>query len=462
MKPKLIAQVAKEVTDRFGLFFPAERSADLVRGLRAASLDSGFPDAGSYGEWLVSGAADAAHWQRFAAHLTIGETYFLRDPRLFAVIADEVLPALLQERERRRRPLRIWSAGCCSGEEPYTLAIWLRRAAPGLSSAEASIMGTDINPDFLHKASEGVYGDWSFRATPPEFRETYFAKEGPGRWRIDPAVRAMVTFSALNLVDFPNAPSSPVGTFDLIVCRNVLIYFSAKQAAHVVDQLARALAPGGWLVLGANEMPVRVPAMLTRMQVDGLTLWRRDVLATSATADVRPLPDMTAAVPWVAPESVFDAGPMNVVESPRRAETSAPPPPMTGDDLWLTTRRLADQGRVAEALTCCNRLIATHKMDPNAYYLRANLLLESGEPNEAKTALSRALYLNPEFVLAHFALGNLSRGSGDDAAAQRSFGNVLRLIATQDEETPLPGGEGITAGRLREIVQRLCRPQALA
>lgn len=152
-------QAGEAIAQLFGLRFPKERRADLKRALASAagelkSSEDTLLDA------LIAGALDDRQRDTLASHLTVGETYFFRAPELLDALREHVLPMLVRERAGSRR-LRLWSAGCCTGEEPYTLAMLLRESIPDIDAWQVSILATDVNPRFLHKARQGIYGEWS-------------------------------------------------------------------------------------------------------------------------------------------------------------------------------------------------------------------------------------------------------------------------------------------------------------
>jgi chemotaxis protein methyltransferase CheR len=200
----------------------------------------------------AAAAAGGPAWEAIVARLTIGETYFFRNMPQFDALRQHIIPELLRRREATRG-LRIWSAGCATGEEPYSVAITVGDMLPADHFWHVSILATDINAQFLTRAREALYGEWSFRETPDELRSRFWARE-QGRWRLRPQIRRMVSFARLNLAE-PCYPSVANGTcaLDLLLCRNVTIYFDDLTTRQVVERFYNALAPGGWLIVGHTE-----------------------------------------------------------------------------------------------------------------------------------------------------------------------------------------------------------------
>jgi chemotaxis protein methyltransferase CheR len=467
----LLLPLSELIAQHLGLHFPADRAADLQRGIAAAARDLGFADSEACAQSLLARPLTPAQRDVLARHLTVGETYFFRDKLAFNAVEQHVLPELIRARRGRDPYLRIWSAACCTGEEAYSLAICVRRALPDIASWRVTILGTDLNPQFLEKATRGVFSDWSFRDTPPAFRENYFTRTADGHWEILPQLRGMVTFNLLNLVadTYPSLEQN-TQAMDLIFCRNALIYFDSERAVRVIHDLAHCLTDSGWLVLGPNELSQAKSAALAPVTFPGAILHRK----SSAVKGARPAPFV-----WEAPESAITFTP------PAPAPVSfAPAPPLT-DHLPEPTpappleaaaategaaphnpialaRALANNGDLAAALAACDRVLAGDKMNHAGHYLRAGILQELGHLPEAGLALKRALYLEPDFVLAHFTLGNLARRLGKFAEADRYLENALALARAQSPEEILPEAEGLTAGRLAEMITALRAAKAVA
>lgn len=182
--------------------------------------------------------------------LTTNETYFFREEFQLKTFSQEIIPELCTKKEREGdRRLRIWSAGCSTGEEPYTIAMLLLEL-PQLQGWQIDIIGTDISHKVLQTARKGVYGTSSFRATDPAYQRKYF-NEVDGKFRIADEVKKLVTISHLNLFDAPRV--ALLGKMDLIFCRNVIIYFDLPGKKKVIDNFYQRLRPEGFLLLGHSE-----------------------------------------------------------------------------------------------------------------------------------------------------------------------------------------------------------------
>jgi chemotaxis protein methyltransferase CheR len=191
----LLSRLSACIAEQLGLYFPRARWSDLARGIAMASRDLGWEDIDACIQWLTSSPLTQSQIEILARHLTVGETYFFREPRSFDVLAAHILPAFVRARRGKAQYLRFWSAGCCTGEEPYSIAILLGQELPDVQNWEVTIVATEINTHFLQKAAKGLYNAWSFRATPPEIKERYFTKAEAGQWAILPRIKNLVQFS---------------------------------------------------------------------------------------------------------------------------------------------------------------------------------------------------------------------------------------------------------------------------
>jgi chemotaxis protein methyltransferase CheR len=429
------AQLSELVAQHMGLHFPPERHGDLARGVRAAAQELGMPDTAAYVRQLLAGPLDTMLQQVLARHLTIGETYFFRDPQLLDALSRQVLPDLIQRRRGRDQRLRLWSAACASGEEAYSLAILLHRLLPDIADWRITITATDINPDALNKAATGVYGEWSFRNVPAAVKEAWFERRPDGRYEIEPTVRKLVNFEFLNLVEdvYPSLETD-TNAMDVIFCRNVLMYFTPPQIARVVARLHDSLVHGGWLAVSPSETSQDLFSRFATVNFRGAIMYSK-----GASMAQKP----------VAPPLQAAKGPAAVMPTPPRQPTAA-----------QRARALANEGKLDEALAWCDRWITADKLDPAAHYLRAVVLVEQGEREGARASLRRAVFLDPGFVLAHFALGNLARRDERSAEAARHFANVQHLLEGCQPGELVPQGEGLSVGRLAQILRAV--PNAAA
>jgi chemotaxis protein methyltransferase CheR len=447
-------RVSEFIAQHTGLNFPGERRSDLQRGLAAAAAEFGLADAASCAEWLLSASPTRSQLHAVASHLTIGETYFFRERKAFDALAKHVLPELIRRRRGREQRLRLWSAACSTGEEAYSLAILVRQLLPDWQDWNVKILATDINERFLQKAIAGVYGEWSFRESLPEFKERYFTATSNGRFAIAPEIRNCVSFAHLNLAeDGLLSPTAEAHGMDIIFCRNVLIYFTASHARQLAENLRHALLEGGWLAVSPSECSQTLFSRFAAVNFPGTILYRKCKAEERGPPIWLPPSDAVAERAAAA----FDASqPLTSNAPDRHPQTGGTP--LTEQEPGAFSRRtrtLADQGQHADALASSEQWIASDKIDSAAHYVHAMILQEMGEREAARDSLQRAVYLEPDFALAHFALGNLARAEARTAQANKHFANALHLLRGCPPDALLPESDGMSAGRLVEIITTL-------
>jgi len=493
-----LAQISAFVNTRLGLHFPEKRWPDLARGIARAAEDFGFEnDTEACIQWLVSSPLTGAQIETLADHLTIGETYFFREKSALDALQNNILPPLIHARQNGLRQVRLWSAGCCTGEEPYSIAILLDKYFSYLADWKITILASDINPRFLQKARDARYRDWSFRDTPAWVKEQYFAKQESGEYLLTPHIKNRVTFFSLNLIEdtYPSFLNDTVA-LDVIFCRNVLIYFDQNGIKSVVDRFYRSLAEGGLLVVSSTETSTQYYSQFNPIRIADTVLYQKDKAAVSlfnptpekprptllpppapppAETPRLPAPRPPAAPGQTEPPAVnaealyrdalklYQQG--RYPEAITRLQTltanlaadNRPRPPFHAEALLLLVKAYANQGLLSEARRWGEQVIAVDKLNPAHYYLLGNILQEQGDINEAIRVFKQALYLEPNFSLAMMALGNLAHQQGKRQEAARHFNNTLRALKNLTPDTVLYGSENVTAGQLTDIIQAMLK-----
>jgi len=446
LSPSLLDQLSQFIASRMGLHFPQERWGDLANGLASAAREHGVRDAEAYVRWLLSAPLMRREIETLASHLTVGETYFFREKGSFDILEAQVLPELIRRHRSDGMRLRIWSAGCCTGEEPYSVAILLDRMVPDLADWNVTILATDINPRFLEIASAGVYGEWSFRAMPPGLRERHFSPLPDGRMQIARHIRRMVTFSFLNLAEdsYPSLVNN-TNAMDIVLCRNVLMYFTPETASRVVEKLRDALLEHAWLLVAPSETS---QALFRQFEIVDFP----DVMIYRKPPGPFPRPSVESA-------TVVCPGPSALQEEPLSGEgirlevPTTPQNAVPTDSPIVAAQALANRGELAEALGWCDGAVLADPLNPAHRFLRAMVAQELGRLDEAMRSLEQALYLDQDFIMAYFALGNLAKRLGRHARSRRHFDCALSLLEGLEPDVAVPESAGLTAGRLKEIIR---------
>ncbi len=430
------------VIETTGMAFYADKDEELARILWTRMEETGIARCAGYLGLLRDPVAGIAEMEALVAELTIGETYFFRHKEQFDALRSTVLDDVIERNQTIRR-LRIWSAGCATGPEPYSLAILLKREfGARIAGWQVSIVATDINQKFLARAREGRYDDWAFRSVPDEIRHTCFDQVGR-QWFIRPEYKRLVTFHYHNLITGPiPSPADNIAAFDIIVCRNVVIYFSAAAIQGLIPRFRDCLAEGGWLIMGHAEPSPDLFRNFRAVNLPGAVLYQKREPAPAAPVAPLPLPVRPAPVRGHVPR--------------RRPPPAAPPQPAvpvppTGAALERV-RTLADGGDWDEAAKACDHLLAENALDAGLHFLRGLILEQMGALDESEKALRRAIYLDRQRVLPHYHLGLFLWRREDALGAARSFRNVLGLLERYPDDHAFGEGDGITAGQLREVV----------
>ncbi len=484
----LLPRFSEFLAQKMGLFFPPERKSDLLRGIEAAAREFGLQDAASCMQWLLSAPLDRNRIEILACHLTVGETYFFRDPKAFDALQAHILPALIQSRRQCGQTLRIWSAGCATGEEAYSIAILVQRMIPDFRHWHITILGTDINPHALAKAESGIYGEWSFRNPPDWLKNGYFHPPEKGRYEIIPSVRESVTFTYLNLMEdaYPSLINN-TNAMDIIFCRNVLMYFKPALTAQVVRRYGLSLVDGGWLIISPTDNSQAITGTMETVNFPGAILYRKNASGTAWSpaapfpAQLEP-PEQIAIPPaattkqhtrWPAAMTVDKTPPpprtqpsdyrqaLALYQQGRYGEATVQATTLLSNQqnkvqaMNLIARIHANQGDLAGARQWCLQAIDADRLNPAGHYLMAVVLLEQGQTDGSIQELKSTLYLDPSFVLAYFTLGNLYRQQGRHKEAGKNFENALLLLDARPPEEILPEAESMTAGRLAEIIHTM-------
>lgn len=371
--------------------------------------------------------------------VAVGETYFFRHPDQF----DFIRGALRGLGTRPAAP-RIWSAGCSSGEEAYSLAVLLEEE--GLARRGA-ILATDISERALAKARRGVYTRWSLRGVDDAVVERYFDR-ADGKFTIAPRLRSQITFERMNLMaDAGEKSKIAPRAMDLILCRNVLIYFTADTAARVTERLLAALAPGGWLVTGPSDPLIAPKPPFRRVATQHGSFYQRapDVWATPAPAVSAPPPDPAAfgTAPSGWPETAAEPMPAPVAPAP-------PPDAFRFDEI----QALLGAGDLIGAERSARTDAADGRGSTELHFLHGVILMALRRDRDAVTAFRRALYADRALAAVHLAMGVALRRAGIADAALKSFRNAYELLQGQAEDAAVPLSEGSTAGVLAVAAAR--------
>jgi chemotaxis protein methyltransferase CheR len=387
-----LAEVAELIRRETGIT-PAVTGDNVLRAaLRRAAPDL---EPGAF----VRAAADPGRgrdlMQRLIDEVTVQETTFVRDRAQLDSIPWSGL--LRSAQAAGSAAIRVWSAGCATGEEPYTLALLAAEAfAP--APPPVDVLGTDISSRALTAAQAGRYRERAVRALDDGLRRRYLHQQEDGTYLVGDGLRKLVRYRRHNLARDPLPPPGEAG-FDVITCRNVLIYFEEPAAERVLERLDHSLRPGGKLLLGAAD-----------------ALRRTVRIAASQRAGERPSLSRHRRHHPGAPLS-------------RRPQPSGEP----ADQRLTAALEAAGQGDRDRAVAELESLLRHDPLHAHAQFAYGLMVLEAGQPARAAAAFRRALYADPGFALAAFTLGCAHDALGDKAAARRAYEQALRTLDPADE-----------------------------
>jgi chemotaxis protein methyltransferase CheR len=441
-----------------------------------------------------------AEMDRLIKMLTIGETHFFRDKAQFDALAKNVLPELIERKRAAAAAigpgtlpqLRIWSAGCATGEEPYSIAIVLKELLPDLENWQILILATDINPDALARAREGLYSDWSFRENKAKaLRPHYFRPETSRRYRLQPKIRQMVTFASLNLVedDFPAIYTNTM-SMDLILCRNVTIYFAEEGTRQVIKKFYDTLAEGGWLVVGHSEPSLLIYQAFQLRPFPDTFLYQKvnhppAYLGNNAWFDntetikwpVQPAFSMTAQHSEVLPveshsnarstqvessatfdplehaEALLQAGRVQDAVVALQQKLSLEPDFASAHSLLALA--YADLGRWEEARQWGQSALKLDSLLAEAYFVLGLVAQNEADTQTAIGMFKKAIYLKRFEPLFHFHLATLYHQQNQAELTRRAYQNVIKILEKWPPDQIVPYSGGATAKYLLDTMQRI-------
>jgi len=482
-----------------GLSYTAGQTTRLLGGIQqAAGLLNRPKDMDSLVQWLDSTELPRHELETLAQCLTVGETYFFRELPGLMLLIEQVLPRLQSESDFE---LNLWSAGCSTGEEPYSLAILLKEHAGSMNNLKINILATDINKSALEKASAGLYSPWSFRGVSASIKSRYFTPYGK-LLKLNKEIAEMVTFRSLNLAAdaFP-IPSGKNQFWDMIFCRNVLMYMPVARIEEIALKFGQALKTGGWLVTSQVELNDQYFSNFQR------ELIHRGIYYRKPCGSIAPKPR-----PWFvneASETISDQKKSLTNPVIRKIATTRKPAANTHSETGMAGRRerppasrngismtgsperhaaylyqlgdynrckdfcqeslvqypahpeiahylissLRNLGKHSDAFNEITALIQSDPMNQAFWLIAGNLHLEMSDFESAEPCFSKVLYLHPESVEARYGSFLVHLATEDHSRARKDLNNLLQSLTLIEEHSVLEGMDGLSAGRFREILE---------
>jgi chemotaxis protein methyltransferase CheR len=460
--------------ERTGIYFGPRRRNELQRHVHTILKKQIVSDINSLYQKLVQQPTNSSIWDLYIDTIIVGETYFFREKLLFQALRQKILPELIK-RHQNDKTLRIWSSGCSTGEEPYSLSILLDQ----LLGAEINlwrifILATDINKPSLKKGINGVFRKWSLRQTPGNITETYFQKEDD-LYRIREDIQKRVMFSYLNLKD-PVYPSLATCThaMDLILWRNVAIYLSDNVIADVLKRFYQCLLPLGYFNIGASEAGYMGATPFISKQFSGTFIYQKIPSTQPKPQPIKPVkqpeppkkyrfqanrppktkpdkPDIMPAKSLLEQAKQF-AEQKNYIRAIDHFRSYLNKNPEDADVWYQLARMYANSGDLNHAKEACLSAINTDPLFVPAYYIRGLIYEENGELELAIQDYKKTLYLDADFVLAHYHLSMVYLQIKDEKQAERHRVHAIRILSRRPGDEVLTGADDLTVEQLLAMI----------
>jgi chemotaxis protein methyltransferase CheR len=441
------------IRDTTGNVISPARYAFLEEVAQRRARSRGLPSVKDYVHALSANALDG-EWENLIPLVTIKESYFFRAPQQFEVMRQHVLPQILQARSQSRH-LRIWSAACARGEEPATLAMLLDQE-PGLEGWNWTVVATDVDEGALSGARLGLYGDRAVNQVPPHLLERYFRRRGK-LFELDPDLRSRIQYRQLNLAHKPF--ELPFQECDLVLLRNVLIYFRRPLQRWVISQVSKVLAPHGYLFLGASETLWQIQDDLEAVDLGSCFGYRHRTGPAPEPIKVRPAP---APVPVAPPPPRPVPAPPRPAPAPVVEEPPASPvnTPFGISEMLSRAARDLAENRIDDAARVIEQLMETDTSDPEAYALEGFLHDLRGRTDDATASYRAALYLDSALFQVRVLLADCLLRLGHRDLARHQYREALAILESGRERTlalfadlPLPDRERARR-RCQEVLRR--------
>lgn len=490
--------LGSKITANLGIKFGADQVDDLKR--RFQPIFARLSDAESC--QLIKTLIHNPRWTEeqitlLASALTVGETYFFRDKALFVALQSSILPALFQKICLSKPYVQIWSAACCTGEEPYSIAMLANELGGTMFTKRLSLFGTDLNPHFLAAARKGIYSSWSMRTTSAEMQRKYFTISEDAKYVLKDEVKSCVSYSQLNLIDNHSLRNFQAERcFDIIFCRNVLIYFSAEQTQNVISNLFSRLAPDGLLVLSPHDVWCAPDSLFERLTLPGVVLLRKrnSVSSTERRTEVNGLSALSSKINTeqsVAPRATPRQPSLsNATERPLRQFTELSPKRgfdaccdgkefadtlknliasgqydqvraalktigrnQSGAVLIDLINALAERVSIDEAHEAADEAIKNDPLHAAFYFAKAQLYQHSDDQASALSCLRQAIFLDQDFVVGHFTMGTILGSIGKLEQAEVAFNNAIRLLKSYRHDQLVPFSDGLSAASMLGLLE---------
>ena len=444
--------LCNHITEKSGIGFDERKRKQLeeIVGVRCKILD--LKDISDYYKLLRIPSVMGREFSTLMDILTIQESFFFRHKAQFHALRNFCLPPLLHKRKADHGRINIWSAGCANGEEAYSIAMLIRDLVFDDFQMKVYIKGTDISRQALRKAREGVYTERAIRGLAPHYLERYFTKQGD-RYLLSADIRTMVDFEYFNLSEEP-FPMDTMPRWDIIFCRNVIIYFTQNHSRKLMKNFYGSMAGGGFLFAGFSETLRYLNEDFVPIQMDDAFIYQKPLpgqaqkssTASRSKSIKKLIPQREKKsgkhfrkTPFKKPISsaggtrrittgALEIRPPQPTLRPTEIETPAGTPSKSLDERLSVARKLADNGETIAAATILDNIIRQDPLHAQAYFMLAMIHNDAGNLDQSSVYLKKVIYLEPENPLAHLHLADVFKAASRKADAAREYTNVISLL----------------------------------
>ncbi|MHB9004117.1 MAG: CheR family methyltransferase [Coriobacteriia bacterium] len=466
LTPEEFARFRDYIHQHSGIYLEDQKLDSLRISLITRATRFSLPSLAEYHDLLAN---DENEFKELMNLVTINETSFFRFPQQFEAMRTTVIPQILESKPSISRNFRVWSAGCSTGEEPYTIAMTLLDSGIEGLGYRMEVLGTDVSTNALNRAQEGVYPARALLSIPNSVSSRFFEPTARGHRVVD-QVRKLITFQYQNLIKEPY-PAALMGNWDIIFCRNVTIYFKLESTRRVVDNFYRSINPGGYLFIGHSETLTSISDKFEPMEIGGVFLYRKpverhvfnfDTIQTDRApkkrrttieriADLRPRERAARreVAPAIVQAAATDASAEDIAPLLEEARTASQEgrnetvlelvsriqalDPNNAQAFLLSAHVLADEGKFAPALEQCHKALAVDPLLAAVRFVLGMIYLRQGDSALAMSEFKRTVYIDPGFALAYLNMANLHRARGSNDDALREYENTLRTMHDNPE-----------------------------
>ncbi|MDZ7721505.1 MAG: CheR family methyltransferase [candidate division KSB1 bacterium] len=445
------------IEQRIGMSFNEDEYADLYKIMNRMSESQGYRSVGSYINDLLQNRINYGQLNLLVYELTNGESYFFRESEYLHAVFKWTGP-MIQKAAPSGKKIRIWSAGCSCGQEPYSIAILLDRYYPAFYQANLTLLGTDINHEFLVTARQGLYKSWSFRNSLSWLMGHYFLQQKNGSYRLKESIRSKVKFKQLNLLDdsYPDVQQD-TGEVHFLFCRNVLSYMTPQAISVILEKFWKSLKPNGWLVVGRCETGLVHHSGFKAVSFDGVTLFQKQRQKKIQAPEYNIVtvkhkhgtPDDVLKEHLISiPEKFYQLGQFEKAYSLLNQENGN----LSAGDCLLMSKCAQGMNRINEAMQWCDEAVQHDWFNPSCHYQRAIIQQERGDSDAAILSFQRAIAQDSQYLPAYMGLSFIYKTRNKNELVVKLIHVVRKMLNQLDDQTVIPEMDGMTVKRLKEFV----------